>query len=178
MINFVISERIENCSYLKYCDFENGVCEWSLSNQANTSIATLEGNNVLYSKPLIGSNNYLMTVGEQTINDSYCGVNFLLLTSNVNLQVLVTGIGIVWSSWSSDSHYTTATSKNYSQWRNIAVYLDINQVDAVNERKIILEIFADNSVLDNDNQYVAIDNITLQPCINCEAKGKSTITHL
>jgi hypothetical protein len=170
VVNFRVMEKFENCSYAKHCSFENGGCDWKLSDQSNAIIATSEGNSYLLSRPTTTDGAMSVTaIGSHVINDSYCGSTFALMMSNSNLQVSVTGLGLVW--YSGNNMVDTINS---TQWRNVTVYMDVKQVDMLKGREVTFQSITDAS--SEGDAFIAIDDVTLHPCIDCEAQDCSCIS--
>ena len=172
----MISEKFENCSYLKFCDFENGPCDWELSNQSNTAIVSRQeaGNYILYSTPQ--SNDPIQIIGLRTINDSYCGISFIFQTQNTTLQVSVSGLGTIWSSIAPMDD-TESYANSSEIWRTASIYIDVQGTEMRPTREIVLEMVVNEVGVDNV-KFVAIDNITLHPCVDCEAQGMTHILHV
>ena len=178
-ISFVIAEFFENCSYIKSCDFENGPCDWRLSDQSDSSIKEIESNSYLYSEPLVDASlsTSSFIIGHTIINDSYCGLSFSLMKSNVELQVLVSGLGVVWSSYSLQDT-TTYVSSN-TTWRDVSVFIDVGSVEIMSGRNVTFEMVAMMTGDDDlSDSFVAIDNITLHPCVDCEAQGSTKLHNI
>ncbi|XP_019851134.1 PREDICTED: uncharacterized protein LOC109581456 [Amphimedon queenslandica] len=180
VISFMIAEFFENCSYIKSCDFESGPCDWKLSDQSDSSIKEIESNSYLYSEPLLDaslstSNSFI--IGHSIINDSYCGLSFSLMKSiDIDLHVLVSGLGVVWSSYSLHESTNTYISSNVT-WRDVSVFIDVSSVEIMSGRNVTFEMVpvmtGDDDLSDT---FVAIDNVTLHPCVDCEAQECSCIS--
>uniref|UniRef100_A0A1X7SE18 Uncharacterized protein n=1 Tax=Amphimedon queenslandica TaxID=400682 RepID=A0A1X7SE18_AMPQE len=176
----MIAEFFENCSYVKSCDFENGPCDWKLSDQSDSSIKEIESNSYLYSEPLLDaslstSNSFI--IGHTIINDSYCGLSFSLMKSiDIDLQVLVSGLGVVWSSYSLHESTNTYVTSN-ATWRDVSVFIDVSSVEIMSGRNVTFEMVpAMTGDDDLSDTFVAIDNVTLHPCVDCEAQECSCIS--
>lgn len=175
----MIAEFFENCSYVKSCDFENGPCDWKLSDQLDSSIKETESNSYLYSEPLVDTSFWTsnsFTIGHSIINDSYCGLSFSLMKSiGIELHVLVSGLGMVWSSYS--LHETNTYVSSNVTWRDVSVFIDVSSVEIMSGRNVTFEMVpmmaGDDDLSDS---FVAIDNVTLHPCVDCEAQGSTTNT--
>lgn len=165
-IPFTVSERFENCSYVKSCDFEDGPCDWTLSDQSSV-VADSTGDKYISAISSAQMTNIIQTF----INDSYCGINFLYsaqqpVSGGYTLQVSVDGVGILWSS--DDNTIITNSS-----WREVSLYIDIMGVQMMpSGRTVSVDMILDN---DDIEAVVRLDNITLHPCVDCEARGTCTI---
>ena len=166
-IPFIVSEKFENCSYSQLCDFENGFCDWILSDQSDTNIiANKAGNSFLQSTPIAGNNELALEIGQKIINDSFCGLNFWFQTRNSEIQVLVQGLGVIWSSSILED---LNPALNTSIWREVSVYIDIQGAERMGGRMVVMEMVL--SDVNINGAVVSIDNVTFHPCIDCQAQG-------
>lgn len=171
-IPFIVSEKFENCSYLQLCDFENGFCDWILSDQSDTNIiANKAGNSFLQSIPIAGNNELTLEIGQKIINDSFCGLNFWFQTRNSEIQVSVQGLGVIWSSSILED---LNPALNTSLWREVSVYIDIQGAERMGGRMVVMEMVL--SDVNINGAVVSIDNVTFHPCIDCQAQECSCIS--
>ena len=62
-------------------------------------------------------------------------------------------------------------------WKIASIYIDIQSTEMRPTREIMLEMVVNKVGVDNV-KFVAIDNITLHPCVDCEAQGMSRVLHV
>ena len=85
----------------------------------------------------------------------------------------VDGLGTVWSS------ALMGVAGEPSSWQQVTVYIDVQGVEHLGSRGVVFEMVQyDDGMMGEGLEeaalgeaFVAIDNITLHPCIDCEAKG-------
>ena len=175
-IRFVISERFQNCSFSSSCDFEADSCSWRLNNQTNIFINATETNNsflVAY-PPSSFSSSTVIEAWRHIINDSYCGLSFQYLARRTELQVTVDGLGTIWN-----SELAPPSSSNEEAWQSATVFIDIEGVEQLSGRGVEFEmvVYDDGAMGEGvqetipDEVFVAVDNVTLNPCVDCQAKG-------
>ena len=83
---------------------------------------------------------------------------------------------MVWSSIAAmDDALSYANSSEI--WKTASIYIDIQGTEMRPTREIMLEMVVNEVGVDNV-KFVAIDNITLHPCVDCEAQGMSHILHV
>lgn len=89
---------------------------------------------------------------------------------NIELHVSVSGLGVVWSSYSSQDTPTFVSSN--TSWVGVSVFIDVGSVEMMSGRNVTFEMVAMTTADDDLSDYfVAIDNVTLHPCIDCQAQG-------
>lgn len=180
-IPFTVSEIFENCSYVKSCYFEDGPCDWKLSDQSNVAVVTdSSGNNYVSAKPS-QTNDKSMTIIETLINDSYCGMNFLYkIQQKSTIRVSVDGLGILWSSDIKDQLGDTDTMQSLntsSSWKEVSLYIDIMGVEMMSGRMVTVDmVLSDGGSVNTAEMAAGLDNITLHPCLDCQAKGTCICT--
>ena len=165
-IPFIISEKFENCSDIKSCSFDNGLCDWTASDQSNLAV-DVSGNKFLETKPSSQDSDETIEVMHSVINDSYCGLSFLYKTTdNVDLRVSVDGLGVLWST-AVVEELAAIVQKNASlEWQEVSLYIDVLAVEMMVGRRLVME-----GVGLSSDAAVSIDNVTLHPCVDCQAKG-------
>ena len=162
-IDFSIDEKYANCSFEDSCDFESGPCHWEfIDTDSSTIITDPSGNSFLNGAVAEGSLNHVTTLWRTTVNDSYCGLSFVYKAESALLQVSMEGLGEVWSSG------VVMMTTSLLQWESITVYMDVKGVEHVDKRLLAFEMVV---AVDGASGSVAVDNVTLHPCVNCEAKG-------
>ena len=162
-IHFSINEKYTNCSFEDSCDFESGPCHWEFIDTNSSTISTdAIGNSFLNGMVPKGDLNHVTELWRTAVNDSYCGLSFVYQVESALLQVSVEGLGEVWS-----SGVVTATT-SLSQWESVTAYMDVKGVEHMDVRLLVFEM----AVAKGASGSVAVDNITLHPCVNCEAKGE------
>ena len=103
------------------------------------------------------------------VKDDFCAVSFSYSASMVELQISVVGLGSIWSSVVVDGDLASRS------WVYETVLIDLQSVAIQENRQLsfdvnMFDVFGE-AVLDDEDIYFALDNITLLPCIDC-----STIT--
>lgn len=91
------------------------------------------------------------------------------MTSLVEVQVTIEGLGSIWTSL---SH--TSEGVDTLRWEREAVQIDFQGEQILNNRTVTFEVdmmeaFGEAGV--DDGGYFALDNITLHPCIDCNTPG-------
>ena len=169
-IPFIVSEKFENCSDLKSCQFENGPCDWTTGDQSKLTTDSMGNKYVLTTIPDQNSKQNI-EVMHRVINDSYCGINFLYQTQQgADLTVSVDGLGTLWSTSVEELVDTVTLQTNSSVgWHEVSLYVDVMGVEVMNGRRVVFEGVTGGQV--------SIDNVTLHPCVDCQAKGTVTINH-
>ena len=178
LIEFVLLPTTQNCSLPNSCDFESPCSSWQLGPDSTversslpSSVASSSGQ-YLYSSYLRGSLEAVQ-LASAVINDSFCAVSFLYIhTASLELQVVVDGLGSVWSSVEVSGLLPGGGSET---WLQETAEIDLQAVGVLPNRSISFEIrLADGQdPLAYSVRYVALDNVTLHPCIDCSAPGKN-----
>ena len=163
-MHFDIDEKYANCSFEDSCDFESGPCHWELLDTKGSKISTdADGNSFLSGvAPPGGELSHATKLWRTAVNDSYCGLSFAYRVEGALLHVSVEGLGEVWS-----SGIVMTTDSLPPQWESVTVYMDVKGVEHTDLRLLAFETVA----VGEASGSVAVDNITLHPCVNCEAKG-------
>ena len=108
-----------------------------------------------------------LQIASAIINDSFCAVSFLYICpASLELQVVVSGLGSVWSSVEGDR---TTTS-----WVQETVEIDLQAVGVQVNRTLafVISLAEGEDPLTSTDGYAALDNIILHPCFDCSAPGK------
>ena len=118
-----------------------------------------------------------LQIASAIINDSFCAVSFLYICpASLELQVVVSGLGSVWSSVEVSSFppggYTTTTS-----WVQETVEIDLQAVGVQVNRTLafVISLAEGEDPLTSTDGYAALDNIILHPCFDCSAPGKKNL---
>lgn len=110
-----------------------------------------------------------VVIATTTISDNHCALSFAYVTSLVEVQVTIEGLGSIWTSL---SH--TSEGVDTLRWEREAVQIDFQGEQILNNRTVTFEVdmmeaFGEAGV--DDGGYFALDNITLHPCIDCNTPG-------
>lgn len=91
-------------------------------------------------------------------------------SSSLELQVEVDGLGSVWSS----VEVSRLSPPGDAQWTSETVEIDLQAVRVQMNRTLsfVFGLSEGEDPLATDTRFVAVDNITLHPCIDCSAPGK------
>lgn len=109
-----------------------------------------------------------------TIADTYCAVSFSYSAPpTVELTVSVDGLGQIWSS-------LLAANDPGNSWLREVVSIDLEAVSLLVSRQLSFRAGRVDGFgaagMDSDLPlFVAMDNITLSPCIDCNTPGEHTI---
>ena len=178
-IRFLIGERFQNCSDRSSCGFEINQCNWDIKNQSNIFINKTEENSFLVAYPPSSStSSFVSNLWRYIINDSYCGVSFQYMLQRAELQVAVDGLGTIWNS---ELEATMSPSDGTASWESVTVFIDVDGVESLAGRGVEFEMVVyDDGVMGegvpemrSNDVFVAVDNITLNPCVDCQAKGNN-----
>ena len=165
-----MSEKFENCSDIKSCYFDNGLCDWTTNDQSEITTETdSTGNVFLQAKPLYQNSKPVSTIMEAVINDSYCGISFLYKTFNSDLQVSVEGLGLLWSTIISEELADGNSIAMNNSWQETSLYIDVTSVEIMTGRMIVMEMLGVQNI--QGDVVAMLDNVTLHPCVDCQAKG-------
>ena len=87
--------------------------------------------------------------------------------------MIVGGLGSVWSSI--EISPGTTGGKGEESWLQQTVEIDLQAVGVQPNRTLTFEIsWAEGRIpVTSSEEFAALDNITLHPCIDCSAPGKS-----
>ncbi len=102
------------------------------------------------------------TVASTAIRDDYCAVSFRSSSEGVELSVVVDGLGSVWSS------LTVNDQGVGSSWLDEVALIDLESVAVLANRRLSFVA----SLAEGGSGYVALDDITLHPCIDCNTPGR------
>ena len=126
----------------------------------------------LYSTYLRGSTRTAQ-LSSAVVNDSFCAVSFVYVCQDsLELQVLVDGLGSIWSSVEVSGLLPPGGAG--MSWTSETVEIDLQAVGLQANRTLSFEfsLAEGQDPLATVDRYVALDNITLHPCIDCSAPGK------
>ena len=104
LIEFVLLSTSQNCTLPDSCTFDESTpCKtWQLGsnsviNDSSSSVSSTNGHYLYYTYPQRTSEK--LQIASAIINDSFCAVSFLYISSSsLELQIVVSGLGSVWSS--------------------------------------------------------------------------------
>ena len=165
----MVLEKIENCSDVRNCQFDNGACDWRLSEQSDSVIiADNLGNFFLRTRPFSANSNAILKIADTEINNSYCGVSFLYKTHKSDIQISVEGLGVIWST-AVEEEFDPGVNTS-SVWQGASLYIDVLGVERRESRKLFIELLL-SDLSGNTEAMALFDNITLHPCVDCQAKS-------
>lgn len=116
----------------------------------------------------------MLQIASAIINDSFCAVSFrYVCPASLELQVEVGGLGSVWSSVE-ESSFSPGGGERTASWVQEIVEIDLQGVGVQVNRSLsfVVSLAEGEDVQSSADGYAALDNITLQPCIDCSAPGK------
>lgn len=96
-------------------------------------------------------------------------------SSSLELQVLVDGLGSIWSSVEEGSRFSPGRGGGVVSWQPETVEIDLQTVGVQSNRTLTFVIgLAEGRQPGSASteEYAALDNITLHPCIDCSAPGE------
>ncbi len=85
----------------------------------------------------------------------------------MELIISVDGIGSIWSS---------LLARTNSEWSTEVVSIDLESASLSSDRELIFSAGETNEETVGI-AYVALDNITLHPCIDCNTPGETRLKH-
>ena len=99
------------------------------------------------------------------VKDDFCAVSFSYSASMVEFQISVSGLGDIWSSVVVDGDLASRS------WVYETVQIDLQSVAIQENRQLsfdvdMFDVFGE-AVLDGEDIYFALDNVTLHPCVDC-----------
>ena len=102
------------------------------------------------------------------------------MLERTELQVAVDGLGTIWNS---QLVATMSPNEGVTSWESATVFIDIEGVESLAGRGVEFEMVVyDDGVMGEgtpemrpNDVFVAVDNITLNPCVDCQAKGNDDL---